>query len=174
MWLSCTLSPILIFCPKNHHLNSLFNSVRFHVIFLHFCQQWFFSSGPRLGHRKDNKDAPSNKVCTFLSFFLCFTATKSHFPLPAQDASVEPSLVKNNINLVTAEPTVTLKQSFDTRKLTPTVQPVLPTRRSSGQAAENEEDLSSSNDGFRLSVMVPCQDPNTGYTKKCLLVKKTL
>ena len=114
------------------------------------------------------------KFALFLSFFLCFTATKSHFPLPAQDASVEPSLVKNNINLVTAEPTVTLKQSFDTRKLTPTVQPVLPTRRSSGQAAENEEDLSSSNDGFRLSVMVPCQDPNTGYTKKCLLVKKTL
>eukprot|EP00093_Oithona_nana_P003622 03622.XXX_69525_70371_1 [CDS] Oithona nana genome sequencing. len=92
------------------------------------------------------------------------------------DASVESSLVKNNINLVTAEPTTdTLKQSFDTRKLTPTVQPVLPTRRTSGQAAENEKDLSSSsNDGFRLSVLVPCQDPDTGFTKKCLLVKKTL
>ena len=148
----------------------------FLVIFPSLFVRMDFSLWSRLGHRKDNKETPSNKVCTFLSFFLCFTATKSHFPLPAQDASVESSLVKNNINLVTAEPTTdTLKQSFDTRKLTPTVQPVLPTRRSSGQAAENEKDLSSSsNDGFRLSVLVPCQDPDTGFTKKCLLVKKTL
>ena len=28
------------------------------------------------------------------------------------------------------------------------------------------------NDGFRLSVLVPCNDPDTGQPKKCLLVKK--
>ena len=119
----------------------------------------------KLGHRKEGY----HKFCTFFyPFFLCChgTATKSHFPLPAQDASVESSLVKNNINLVTAQPTVdTSAPSFDTRKLTASS-----TRRKEGQAAENEE----SNDGFRLSVLVPCQDPDTGFTKKCLLVKKTL
>ena len=30
----------------------------------------------------------------------------------------------------------------------------------------------NTNDGFRLSVLVPCDDPDTGQTKKCLLVKK--
>ena len=32
---------------------------------------------------------------------------------------------------------------------------------------------SNSNDGFRLSVLVPCDDPDTGQKKKCLLVRKT-
>ena len=31
----------------------------------------------------------------------------------------------------------------------------------------------TTNDGFRLSVLVPCDDPDTGQTKKCLLVKKS-
>ena len=31
----------------------------------------------------------------------------------------------------------------------------------------------NTNDGFRLSVLVPCDDPDTGQTIKCLLVKKT-
>ena len=31
----------------------------------------------------------------------------------------------------------------------------------------------NTNDGYRLSVLVPCDDPDTGQTKKCLLVKKT-
>ena len=31
----------------------------------------------------------------------------------------------------------------------------------------------NTNDGFRLSILVPCDDPDTGQTKKCLLVKKT-
>ena len=83
-------------------------------------------------------------------------------------------MVKNNINLVTALPTTT-KESFDTRKLTPDLSTSLSGQSQHSQPISAEtKDTSDTNDGFKLSVLVPCQDPDTGFTKKCLLVKKAI
>ena len=78
-------------------------------------------------------------------------------------------MVKNNINLVTAMPT---KETFDTRKLTPDLSEL--SGQSQPVSAETKTPSSETNDGFKLSVLVPCQDPDTGFTKKCLLVKKAI